>query len=98
MRIGNYEITIDELNVTVEEYKIITGNGVRLKDRSKIGEERKILVGHFKDLQSAFKCLVRLEISKEDLQDFKSIIRRIALFESTVVQTLKDNKEDIFNV
>lgn len=88
MKVGNYILKQEELCVTVTE-EVVTKAGAKTKAEN-IGKIREEIVGYFTSYASAFRFLLSKEISKEELQDLETVVKRIETFEKEIRQALGD--------
>ena len=78
MLIGkNYKIESDDLNVTLFEKHIITGNGKGRPATKPIGSEYWEPIAHFFTVKAALDYFVRQEIRNTGLTDLKTIVDKI---------------------
>ena len=86
MRINKkYSIESDVLNVTVYEHSI-----VKKEESENFGEEVKKAVGYLTTIDQAFKFLVDREVKGTGMEDFNTIMNKIAELRFDIERMLKN--------
>ena len=86
MRINKkYSIESDVLNVTVYEHSI-----VKEKGSENFGKEVKKAVGYLTTIDQAFKFLVDREVKGTGMEDFNTIMNKIAELRFDIERMLKN--------
>ena len=84
MRINKkYSIESDVLNVTVYEHSV-----VKEKESKNFGEEVKKAVGYLTTIDQAFKFLIDREVKGTGMEDFNTIMNKIAELRSDIERYL----------
>ena len=86
MRINKkYSIESDVLNVTVYEHSI-----VKKEESENFGKEVKKAVGYLTTIDQAFKFLVDREVKGTGMEDFNTIMNKIAELRFDIERMLKN--------
>lgn len=85
MIIDKYAIESDALNVTVYELSI-----VKDKDSKNFGKEVKKAVGYLTTIDQAFKFLIDREVKGTGMEDFNTIMNKIAELRFDIERMLKN--------
>lgn len=86
MRINEkYSIESDVLNVTVYEHSV-----VKEKESKNFGKEVKKAVGYLTTIDQAFKFLIDREVKGTGMEDFNTIMNKIAELRFDIERVLKN--------
>lgn len=86
MRINEkYSIESDVLNVTVYEHSV-----VKEKESKNFGKEFKRAVGYLTTIDQAFKFLIDREVKGTGMEDFNTIMNKIAELRFDIERMLKN--------
>ncbi|MFR5561913.1 MAG: hypothetical protein ACLTKR_00110 [Clostridium sp.] len=86
MRINEkYSIESDVLNVTVYEHSV-----VKEKESKNFGKEVKKAVGYLTTIDQAFKFLIDREVKGTGMEDFNTIMNKIAELRFDIERMLKN--------
>ena len=86
MRINEkYSIESDVLNVTVYEHSV-----VKEKESKNLGKEVKMAVGYLTTIDQAFKFLIDREVKGTGMEDFNTIMNKIAELRFDIERMLKN--------
>ena len=86
MRINKkYSIESDVLNVTVYEHSV-----VEEKESKNFGKEVKKAVGYLTTIDQAFKFLIDREVKGTGMEDFNTIMNKIAELRFDIERMLKN--------
>ena len=86
MRINKkYSIESDVLNVTVYEHSI-----VKKEESENFGKEVKKAVGYLTTIDQAFKFLIDREVKGTGMEDFNTIMNKIAELRFDIERMLKN--------
>ncbi|WP_195990122.1 hypothetical protein [Clostridium sp. D53t1_180928_C8] len=86
MRINKkYSIESDVLNVTVYEHSV-----VKEKESKNFGKEVKKAVGYLTTIDQAFKFLIDREVKGTGMEDFNTIMNKIAELRFDIERMLKN--------
>lgn len=86
MRINEkYSIESDVLNVTVYEHSV-----VKEKEGKNFGKEVKKAVGYLTTIDQAFKFLIDREVKGTGMEDFNTIMNKIAELRFDIERMLKN--------
>lgn len=86
MRINEkYSIESDVLNVTVYEHSV-----VKEEESKNLGKEVKKAVGYLTTIDQAFKFLIDREVKGTGMEDFNTIMNKIAELRFDIERMLKN--------
>lgn len=86
MRINEkYSIESDVLNVTVYEHSV-----VKEKESKNFGKEVKKAVGYLTTIDQAFKFMIDREVKGTGMEDFNTIMNKIAELRFDIERMLKN--------
>ena len=85
MIIDKYAIESDALNVTVYELSI-----VKDKDSKNFGKKARKAIGYFSTIDQAFKFLIDREVKGTGMEDFNTIMNKIAELRFDIERMLKN--------
>lgn len=80
-----YSIESDVLNVTVYEHSV-----VKEKESKNFGKEVKKAVGYLTTIDQAFKFLIDREVKGTGMEDFNTIMNKIAELRFDIERMLKN--------